>query len=370
VLMVKLFTSLNGYSEIGLSAQVRSDGRGAITDGYVGLFNGAGAFKNDSYDNVLNSKYSFELYNQVSFTYREELSKQFAFGLKLSYLYGIDYQNVNITQSHITFDKQADTASLSLSGTNQKTNLTNGNFFFNPGASISIGSTYTTQDGFIIQGNIKDFGFIHWQRYMQAYDFNDTQSIYDLTSAQREGNVYDGIEHVITGSGAVGGTTTKPVDGHAELSASKVFWLDDDYTIKYSPTFIASKELFYNGFTGALVNPVQYGNDVVTLTAAYDDMRILDIGGQFMIKSPNAEFFIGSDRLAQTGSLTLAALRSGSAINSTGSFTGADIFIGFSMKFGAVIEHPMNASYIPMGTKGFLGRLWDHIFASSNNHDN
>jgi hypothetical protein len=31
-----------------------------------------------------------------------------------------------------------------------------------------------------------------------------------------------------------------------------------------------------------------------------------------------------------------------------------------------VIEHPMNASHIPMGEeKGFLGRLWDKLFKPS-----
>jgi len=33
------------------------------------------------------------------------------------------------------------------------------------------------------------------------------------------------------------------------------------------------------------------------------------------------------------------------------------------MKFGPVIEHPMNASVIPLGEeKGFLGRIWDKLF--------
>jgi hypothetical protein len=36
--------------------------------------------------------------------------------------------------------------------------------------------------------------------------------------------------------------------------------------------------------------------------------------------------------------------------------------MGFSLKFGPVVEHPMNASSIPTGEKGFLGRLWGRWF--------
>jgi hypothetical protein len=365
VVMFKLFSSLSGNEELGFSAQFRGDGSGAFTDESLALFNGSASFKNDSYNNIFDSHYRYQIYNQFGFTYREEISKEFAFGIKLAYLYGIANQSVVVNQSHITFDKTADSASLSLSGTDRKTGLSNGNPFYNPGASVSIGTTYKTEDGFIIQANIKDLGFIHWNKYVKDYSFDDTQTIDSLTTSKRENNVYNAINNAITKGFALTSPYTTPIDGHAELSASKIFWLDDDYIVKYSPTLIASKELFYSGFTGALVNPVQYKNDVLTLTASYDDMMLFKFGAQFMIKSPNAEFFIGSDRIFQTGRMALAALKDQNQINETGNFTGADIFIGFSMKFGSVIEHPLNSNIIPMGTKGFIGRLWSHIFASS-----
>jgi hypothetical protein len=37
--------------------------------------------------------------------------------------------------------------------------------------------------------------------------------------------------------------------------------------------------------------------------------------------------------------------------------------MGFSVKFGSVIEHPMNASFIPMEErKGFFARIWSRLF--------
>jgi len=84
-----------------------------------------------------------------------------------------------------------------------------------------------------------------------------------------------------------------------------------------------------------------------------------------MIKTPNLEFFIGSDELTQTSTLLSNSIKSPAQFNQNPAFTGSSFFIGFSAKFGRVIEHPMNASYIPMpkeDEKGFFGRLFDRLF--------
>ena len=87
------------------------------------------------------------------------------------------------------------------------------------------------------------------------------------------------------------------------------------------------------------------------------------LGVQFMIKSPNAEFFIGSDRLTNSMTFLSAAGKNQTAINSIPGYTGGDITLGFSMKFGDITEHPMNSSVIPLDPdKGLLGRLWNKIF--------
>lgn len=366
-LMFKMFTSLNGNTEVGFFIQSKATIRGTITDESVALFDGSTSFPNNSYSNVFNSRYNYQIYNQTGFTYREQVTKQLAVGIKLAYVSGSFDGDVNIQQSGITYDKPNDTATLYLKGVNREVGSLNERLFKNPGMSASIGATYVTDDKFSIQGNIKDLGFIYWNRFTKDYNFNSSATIYDLTSTERETAAYDAYNAITTSSTTAGNgkstNYTTPLDGTAELSVSKSFWVDNNNLIKYSPTLIASKELFYNSFIGVWVNPVQYENYTVTLTASYDDLKIFNLGGQFMIKSPNAEFFIGSDKLAQSANLLESQLKSHTAINATGAFTGGDIFIGFSMKFGPVIEHPMNASVIPLGEeKGFLGRIWDKLF--------
>lgn len=364
-IMFKMFGSLNGDSEFGFFAANKAEARGVFTDESIALFNGEGSFANTSYDNVLNSRYQYQIYNEVGMTYREQVTKKLALGFKLGYIAGYQSGRVNIGQSSLTFDPTANTATIALQGESQKTALSNTKPFKNPGVTFSMGSILKTQDDFIIQANIKDLGFIHWTRFIDKYDFNNSGVITDLVSTSREKNVYGTYNNIITSGKTVNDTTyNTPVDGRAELSVSKMLWANDDYSWKYTPTLIASKELFYTGFVAALVNPITYNNKyTLTLTGAYTDTKLFTLGAQFMIKTPNVEFFVGSDRLTNSMNLLSASGKNQVAINSIPAFTGADVTLGFALKFGDVIEHPMNSSVIPLDPdKGFLGRMWNKIF--------
>lgn len=363
-IMFKMFSSFEGNSELGFFANSKAEARGVFTDESIALFNGEGSFANNSYDNVLNSKYQYQIYNSVGMTYREEVTKQLALGFKLGYVAGYESGRVNIDQSSLSFDQAAGTANIALQGESERTGLENTKPFKNPGVTFSMGSIFKTWDGFIIQANIKDLGFIHWTRFVDKYSFNNVDEITDLVSSEREKAVYNAYDDIISTGKTQDTTYNTPLDGRAELSVSKMLWANDDMSLKYTPTLIASKELFYTGFIAALVNPITYNNKyTLTFTGSYTDTKLFNLGVQFMVKSPNAEFFIGSDRLTNSMNLLSAAGKNQAAINAIPAFTGGDITLGFSIKFGDVIEHPMNASVIPMDPdKGLLGRLWDKIF--------
>jgi hypothetical protein len=376
VLMLKMFASLNGDEEMGLSWQIKAEGQGVFTDESIAALNGTGSFTDGTiYNNLFNSNYYYQMYHQISFTYREKFDKRFAFGIKFSGLLGIQYQNLTITNSQATFNNTLHTADVALAGRYYNSFVpgpfTRHDFlptFRNPGAAITIGTSYRTEDSFIIQGNIKDLGFIHWSSRSHVYDFAGSAVVQGLATSGREDSLYNKVYKIVRSNSATVGSFTTPIDGRAELSVTKSFWVNDDHTFKYSPTAIASKQLFYSGFIGALVNPFQYKKYVFTLTTTYDDLKTFNLGAQFMIKTPNLEFYVGSDKLTQTASLVSeAANKNSTSISQNSANTGADFFLGFSVKFGPVVEHPMNASTIPTGESGFLSRLWGRLFKSNNN---
>ncbi len=376
LIMFKVFTSLTGDEEMGFSWQLKGEGKGSLTDESIATFNGTGSFvSGNPYTNIFNDNYYYQTYHQVSFTYREKFNNQFAFGVKLSALLGIQYQKLDITNSSAVYDSENDTVGVGLKGKYYQSYVP-GHFLprrdylptlRNPGAAISIGTTYRTEDNFVIQGNLKDLGFIHWSSRSNVYNFDNTTVVHGLSTPAREDSIYNKVYEILRGGTAATGSFTSSIDGRLELAVNKSYWLDDDRMFKYSPTAIASKELFSPGFIIALTNPFQYEKYVFTLTTSYDDLKILSLGAQLMAKTANWEFYIGSDKLAQTASLIAEAANKGSsAINQNSAYTGGDIFVGFSMKFGPVIEHPMNASVIPTGEKGFLARLWARLFKTTN----
>jgi hypothetical protein len=371
LLMLKAFTSLNGDVEMGLSYQIRGESRGLVSDETLLLFDGNAPknFPNGTYDNIFNNNFQLQLYNQIGFSYRERINKQFAIGFKLSALLGIKYSKFNIDESHIVFDNVNDQATLALRG-KYYSSYVPGHFtshdylptFRNPGASINLGTSYLTNDKITLQANIKDLGFIHWSSRSLVGNFDGVTTINGISTVHREDSIYNSTVALFRSGGGDPRSFTTKTNARAELSASKTYWLDYDNDIKYIPTLIGSKELWYTGFTAGLVNHIQYKNYTGTVTFTYDDLKLFNTGLQFMYKTPDIEFFMGTDRLINTGRLAFAALGNQTQIDHVGTYTGMDLFMGFSLKFGGPIEHPMNASFIPMGEKGFFGRLWNRLF--------
>ncbi|TWR31689.1 hypothetical protein FPZ43_04240 [Mucilaginibacter pallidiroseus] len=369
-IMLRIFGSLDGNTELGFSTQTRAEGRGLFSDESVGIFNGASFFPQDSYSNIFNDNIRYQAYHQIGFSYRENINKKVSFGFKISALLGIEYQNLDIDNSQFVIDRPNDRASLGLAGT-YRINYTPGDFtrhdllptLRNPGAGISFGTTIKTRDNFVIQANVKDLGFIHWSARSNTYRFADFGVINELSGRHREDSIYNTAERIVKSNPTVGSFVTA-TNAKFEISANKTYWINPATNLRYSPTLIVSKEMLYNGIAAALVNPVYYKNYSATITASYETNRIFSMGGQLMVKTPNVEFFLGTERLIPSTRLLIAANGNDGQVNRTHSYTGADVFMGFAVKFGKPIEHPMNASYIPMGEPkgGFFTRLWHKIF--------
>ncbi len=365
--MLKIFTSLNGNREIGFAISSRAEARGYLTDESIALFNGALNFDQSTYNNIFNDKFSYQAYHQFAFSYREQVTPRFALGVKLSALLGINYGNFNINQSKIVFDSDNDAATITLRGTSQMSERIRKFSVNNPGLAITIGTGYSNRAGYRFQVNLKDLGLIRWAGSAYSAEFlNDGALIEGISTAQRETNILNAVNDITSGNKVGRGFYTK-TNAIAEVSVNKSYWFGYDKKLKLSPTLIASKAVWYDDATVAAVAPLSYNNYTITGTASYNTLGLFNYGAQFMYKTPNAEFYIGSERLYQTGHAIVLAARNnlgGEQVKRNyGQFSGVDVFLGVSFKFGNPIEHPMNASFIPDGEdRGFFGKIWNKIF--------
>ncbi|WP_158827819.1 DUF5723 family protein [Mucilaginibacter lacusdianchii] len=364
--MIRILSNQNGDQELGASIQTKGNGRGNLTDETFAFFNGSQAFAPGTrYDNIFNGSAYYESYHQFSLTYREKATRNLSLGIKLSALLGIAYNKITVDGSTLTFDPTADNATWYMHGS-YLSSFEPGQFgrkdlfsFKNPGASVSLGATYKTDDNFTIQGNIKDLGFIRWSDNFRASYFGNATTVEGLRTGSREKNVINALSRLVE-KAPIRYANYIPIEGRAEISVSKKF---TGSVISYTPTAIVAKALYHGGSTAALVNHIQYSNFILTATGIYDYNHVLSLGGQLMFKAPNVEFYVGSEQLSQSANMLSANNKNQSAIEKNMPYSGTSVFLGFSVKFGRMFERWRNTSYIPTGGEpGPLGRFWTRLF--------
>jgi len=344
LLTFRIFQSYKFHKELGFSWQVRSDGYADYTNETLAAFGDYSKFDH-SQNSLFNGNGYGQSYHQFSMTYRENIDKRLALGVKLSLLSGITYNKAEITQSSLTVDPAVNTLNVGLTGNYQSnylraSELSSKTFlpdFKNPGLSASFGTTYTSKSGFFIMGNIKDLGFIKWNKESHsiavnngsvtvAQDPNEPSAIVSPNTLERE------LEDLFINSDRQKSFYTA-TNAKADFLISKTFGI-------YKPNFIVSKNLFYSGGDIVLVNNFKFNEYSVSLSPDYNMNGFMMMGIQGMYQTPNFEFFLGSDNFLKT-----AAIRQVAHVN-TG-YTGASVYLGVGIKFGYVVEHPQNSSYMP-----------------------
>ncbi|MES2458617.1 MAG: DUF5723 family protein [Bacteroidota bacterium] len=363
ILNFKLFKSYKYHQEIGLSWQVRADAQVNYTNETLAIVDNYLRFVNDVnpiFKDAFNGTGYAQSYHQFSFTYRENYDKKLAFGVKLSLLSGITYNEYNINKSYFALESPDGPLVASLRGT-YRASFLNGKelgkktaapFFKNPGASISFGTTYTSKSGVFIMGNIKDLGFIKWSKNSYVNDFDNTNDplVLDNLLDNRASAITSKVSDIISDNAGRAGFYS-PTNAKADFLIAKTFGF-------YRPSFIVSKDLFHQGGDVALVNKFYNNGFSVSAIPTYNLHKFLMMGVQGMYQTPNFEVFIGSDNLFRTTSLLTA---NNDATNVSTKYNTASVYLGASIKFGYVVEHPLNSSYMPgVGDDqpGFFKRLF------------
>lgn len=361
MLMFRIFRSVDYNQEFGFSWQIRNDGRANVSNETFALLDNYRHFQEkNQYQNIFNNNGYNQSYNQYSFSYREDYNKRLSLGVKLSLLSGITYNKLDIKQSTLNIRPDLDEYDVIVKG-NYKSNFVDSDLnsgiinptFSDPGLSVSLGSSYKFKGGWFLMGNLKDIGFIKWNKESYNYDLNNEIKIDNASLTSADEQLKDETSEMLKSIRTTGSYTTL-INGKAEALLNK------DYG-DYQPNLIVSKNLFYPGGHVALVNNYKLKNLIFTATADYNLDKYLQIGGQFMIKTPNVEFFIGSDQLFKTFQSSLSLISDNPELGD--SYSAASGYLGFALKFGRTMERQANANFIPgvnsdYDRVGFFRRLF------------
>jgi len=344
---LRIFHSYKYQKEIGLSWQVKSEGRVDYTNETVALIQSFKRLEESgltNFDEAFNNKGLAQSYHQFSLSYRENYNKKLAFGAKLSLLSGITYNRLNITESNFTQQGLEKDILVKLQGYYKASFLYGDELrkrdlvpsFKNPGVSVTLGTTYTAKNGLFIMANLKDLGVIRWGKGSAIANFDRTTLIAnpDTLTSDEVGNKITDIVLENSSRKAFYAFTNAKID----FLISKTF----NY---YTPSLILSKNVFYKGGEVAFVNKFSYNEFSLSAIPNYNIDGLLLFGLQGMYKTPNFEVYLGSDNIfksvSQFNGVSARDAKVGTGYNS------ASFCMGVGFKFGRIVEHPQNSSTMP-----------------------
>lgn len=368
LLAVRLFKYQKYHSEMGFSWQVKSETQvdydGDISKGL--FYETFDRFATIPRINIFNNNGKFQAYHQLSFTYRENYTKRWALGAKVSLLSGIGYTEFNasrssaaVTESNLAVDMAAKFRLNYPDG--GEVNFKNSLPYKNLGAAITLGTTYTTKSGVFLMANVKDLGFIRWGKKSYSGAFDVTQNIVLSQQLSEENRLQKALDDMAEDNTQQKAFVT-PINSRADFLVSKTFG-------PYTPSLIVTKHIFNKYGEAAFVNTIKSGTFSFSAIPSYNTNNNFKLGVQGMIQTPNFEMFLGTNDIRQTYYATKDITKNNQATE-TG-YNRGSVYLGMAFKIGYVVEHPMNMSWMPgvgkdKDRKSFFGSIFG-IFKKKKN---
>lgn len=360
LLMFRLLKTVKYQRELGFSWQTRAETQGILHNQALIIFktrtdsslNGVMQYLDrKGKDQLSTTDIEAQSYHQIGFTYKEQYNKRFSYGVKLSYLSGIAQNSLKVSSAELipgtnTFNVDGDLKSSYNYHDIDRGYITPG--FKNPGMSLSLSGNFKLKNGVYVLTNLKDIGFIRWSK--NSYRNNESIDINPL------GDSNDQLDYIQ--NSLVKQHYTTLINGKAEALVNKEIGF-------FKPSLLISKSLFNHSGDIVLINSYNYKALNLSVSGAYNLNEYYQFGAQVMLKSPNVEFFIGSDNILQsyTSTVLLTQNEESRKENFNEGIAGAAAYIGFALKFGRIVSHPQNENYIPginhrMPGTGILHKLF------------
>jgi hypothetical protein len=340
----KIFKTTNYNRELGFSLKLNDEGTANIKNGTFSLLDSYTNFNNNSsYSGIFNNSFVNQSYWQLGLNYRENYDEKWAFGGKFSILNGTSYNRLNINQSQIAINNN-DSYNLAIAGSYQSSfgiDSVNLKRFIpnlkNFGIALSAGSSYTTKNGLYLSANMTDLGFINWGNNSSNYQFDDQVTVFNASRPGAVSQLFSEFEEILNVNETKNNFKSL-IDGKINLAASQKFGF-------YKPIAVLNKSLFNPNGQIALINTFNKGNFNLSINPIYDFVSKLNLGSQVMIKSPNAEFYLGTEQIFPTYYFVKGYITQNANIGKT--MPRSSIYLGLSIKFGSKMQDMGNADEIP-----------------------
>lgn len=349
VAIARMYTSVLKHGEAGFSWQIRSDTYAKTTNETLAILDNYKLFDTlANYSDPYNSRANTVNYQQISFSYRQNVTKALGVGVKLSYLSGILYTGIAIDSSSMGPNLDTETYDVYLSGRLRSSfpfragdEKTNSSLFKNPGFSTTVAFTNKMKYGWNVYGQVKDLGFILW-RNSPVYTFGGPIALRS-TGSGRTPKIGGKLDSLILGvrDSVPRRNFITPTNAKAEVVVTKEYE-------HYRASLLLSKNLTNFGGDIGIIQNASWRSLNLGVSTVYSSIKALQIGVMGMIKTRGFEIFGGSDQLFKMTSM-IKGITSDEPVYSpyTKGYSGASIYLGIGFNFGRVVEHPWYSNRIP-----------------------
>lgn len=351
-LTAKVMLDYRTGSELLIEMSTKGYGSGDLKNEAISAFNkgnlGVGSYPNQFLTNSYGSSYT-----QVAFGYRRDINDFLSAGIKLGYVSGINYGDLQFTNTRMDIQQSLSTPDenqlyLSLTGTSKLLGKTESfeakDFlpnFKNPGLTISAGVNGRINDDWEASLYLKDAGFINWKD-------NNKAKIYDgrryINGVLLKDYSSDSLKTLLK----FNDTTATTEHFRTSLPARLEGGVSGYITHYLRSAVFVSMPLKDLQTDIALINDFYYKDYHFILQAQYNTHNTFQVGTHIMIKSPIVDFIVGSDNLL--GTIKLAKAANEDTEYYYDSRTTANVNFGLVFKFGKCY-YSETAVSVPMDDK-------------------
>jgi hypothetical protein len=326
----RIIKSEKNDAELGISFQLKEDARAKITNETFALIDTYNNFTQPVYQDVLNGKGTNQSYWQLNVNYRRKYNEQWAYGGKVGLIDGITYNKLHVKSSDLSINTLTNSYSANFVG-NYYSNFGDDTLstklilpdLKNLGLTVSGGISYTSKKGYYFTAHLKDLGFIHWHKSSVKFSFNNTITVANANSNTADDRFITDFSNIANNNPVTYGYYSS-LNTKLEVAVSKRFK-------NYMPVFVISKSTFRSDGQIGVLNNFKWNILNLGINPIYDFNSGLNLGTQVLLKSPNIEFYIGSEALKPTQNMIKGFKNSDETIGDK--TPRASFYIGFNFKF-------------------------------------
>lgn len=312
--MMKARLNKRTKGEVSVSSATKFQANIEIPDEFIDVFLGGNfPYLGSRIDGFFDLQTEIFSYHEVKVGYRMEVNDKLSIGASLGFLKGIQYQQIDVTDSYIYFaprdsgyyiQSYAKGAARSAGVNTENLNDIGGQLFNSAtdfaellgSNSINLGANYQLNDRLMLSFNMVDIGAINWRDEGRIYRL-DKEIRYDGVDVTQESEVRDSIFQ------SFGEFAIDSFDKVFKTPLNQRFKAGGAYTFndRFVSRLFLVQNLYRDGTEIHSSNDFRFAKNLhLIVNAGASTHTFYQLGATLLLRSPVFDIYLGSEQIANT----------------------------------------------------------------------